>query len=56
MDRWQSIEGEKEKKKKKRIHTFFPGIVLAHTPSPPTRRPRPRVARERFFSHARRRN
>ncbi|RWW25260.1 hypothetical protein GW17_00010411 [Ensete ventricosum] len=64
MDRWQSIEGEKEKKKKKRrrrkkkkrIHTFFPGIVLAHAPSPPTRRPRPRVSCERFFSHARRRN
>ncbi|RWW78402.1 hypothetical protein BHE74_00013375, partial [Ensete ventricosum] len=52
IDRRRSIEGEKGKKKKKRkrrkkkkrIHTSFPRAVLARVPSPPTRRPRLRIA------------
>ncbi|RWW76677.1 hypothetical protein BHE74_00015215 [Ensete ventricosum] len=59
IDHQRSIEGEKGKKKKKRrrrkkkrrrrkkrIRTSFPRAVLARMPSPPARRPRPRVARE----------
>ncbi|RWW88546.1 hypothetical protein BHE74_00002569 [Ensete ventricosum] len=56
FDRRRSIEGEKGKKKKKkkkkrkrrkkkkRIHTSFPRAVLARVSSPPTRRPRLRIA------------
>ncbi|RWV85011.1 hypothetical protein BHE74_00043287 [Ensete ventricosum] len=66
FDRRRSIEGEKAKKnkrkrRKKKKRTTFPRAVLACAPSPPTRRPLPRVARapslptrrHRFFSYVR---